>query len=165
MFIFALYYCKSTNCMDELNKRVLSVMESKQLSKSTFATLLEISLPVLTHISSGRNKPGLELIQKLLTKFPDLNPDWLLLGKGQPQRVEAQKPDFSTITAELESIKTLLNLIEERTEQVLSYHKIVHREISYLNDLDQLLYENQSLTLSMKEKLSDIRLQIEFKLK
>jgi transcriptional regulator with XRE-family HTH domain len=151
--------------MDELNKRVLSVMESKQLSKSTFATLLEISLPVLTHISSGRNKPGLELIQKLLTKFPDLNPDWLLLGKGQPQRVEAQKPDFSAITAELESIKTLLNIIEERTEQVLSYHKIVHREISYLNDLDQLLYENQSLTLSLKEKLSDIRFQIESKLK
>ena len=165
MFIFEIYYCKSVFYMDELNKRVLSIMESKRLTKSTFASMLEISLPMLTHISSGRNKPGLELIQKLLVKFPDLNPDWLLLGKGQTQRLEAQKPDFGSITAEIEVIRGLLSHIEERTQQVLEYHKIIHREISYLNDLDKLLYENQTLTLNLKEKLSEVNLQIESKLK
>jgi len=151
--------------MDELNKRVLSVMESRYLTKSTFASMLEISLPVLTHISSGRNKPGLELIQKLLIKFPDLNPDWLLLGKDQPQRSSVKKPDISGITTELEVIKNLLSQVELRTQQVLEYHKIVHREISYLHDLDQLLLENQTLTLSLKEKLSEINIELESKLK
>ena len=80
--------------MDELNKRVLSVMEHKQMSKSSFALALDSSLPVLTHISSGRNKPGLELIQRLLSRFPDISPDWLILGNGEMYRDAATKPDF-----------------------------------------------------------------------
>jgi hypothetical protein len=35
--------------MDELNKRVLSIMEAKQLTRSGFSAALEVSLPVLTH--------------------------------------------------------------------------------------------------------------------
>jgi transcriptional regulator with XRE-family HTH domain len=151
--------------MDELNKRVLSIMEGKQLSKTAFASMLDISLPVLTHISSGRNKPGLEMIQKLLTRFPDLNPDWLILGKDQPTRAKEVKPDFSSIIYEIEEIKSLLVQVETRTEQVLEYHKIVHREISYLSDLDQLLKDNQSLTLDLRRKLSEINQNIESKLK
>jgi transcriptional regulator with XRE-family HTH domain len=150
--------------MDELNKRVLSIMEKQQMSKSTFATVLEISLPVLTHISSGRNKPGLELIQKLLIKFPNINPDWLILGEGNMYRVKENKPDFSTEMQEIESIIQYLEAVEKRTDKVLEYHKIVHREISYLNDLDKLLYENQSITLGLKEKIVEINHKIKSKL-
>lgn len=150
--------------MDELNKRVLSIMEKHQMSKSTFATVLEISLPVLTHISSGRNKPGLELIQKLLIKFPNINPDWLILGEGNMYRVKESKPDFSTEMQEIESIIQYLEAVEKRTDKVLEYHKIVHREISYLNDLDKLLHENQSITLGLKEKIVEINHKIKSKL-
>ncbi len=150
--------------MDELNKRVLSIMEKQQMSKSTFATVLEISLPVLTHISSGRNKPGLELIQKLLIKFPALNPDWLLLGEGNMYRAKVEKPDLANEMHEIESIRQYLEAVEKRTEKVIEYHKIVHREISYLNDLDNLLHENQSITLSLKQKLIEINQKIKSKL-
>ncbi len=151
--------------MDEINIRVLSIMDGKQLTKSGFASLLEISLPMLTHISTGRNKPGLELIQKILIKFPEINPDWLILGVGTMKRSAVEKPNFNGIIAEIELIKDCLVAIEQRTEQVLAYHKIVHREISYLNDLDQLLIENQSITSDLKIKLAAINKNIEFKLR
>ena len=50
--------------MDELNKRIIEVMTMLGLNKSTFAKDLDVSLPLITHITSGRNKAGLDIIQK-----------------------------------------------------------------------------------------------------
>ena len=68
--------------IDEINKRVIEVMVRSDFSKSTFASVLDVSLPLITHITSGRNKPGLDIIQKLLTNFKDINLDLLLFGIG-----------------------------------------------------------------------------------
>ena len=44
----------------------------------------------MNRILSGRNKPSFEFIQKFLLKFPSVNPDWFLLGKGKPFREQDQ---------------------------------------------------------------------------
>ena len=31
---------------------------------------------------SGRNKPSIEVLQKILRRFPDVSASWLLLGQG-----------------------------------------------------------------------------------
>ena len=61
-------------------------MESSGMSKSDLAQRLDVSLAQLSHISSGRNKPGLDIIQKLLFQFPDIAADWLLNGTGDKYR-------------------------------------------------------------------------------
>ena len=50
----------------------------------------------MSHILSGRNKPSLDFVLKVLAGFPDLNPQWLLQGKGKmyanmAEVVEVQK--------------------------------------------------------------------------
>lgn len=150
--------------MDELNKRVLSIMEAKQLTRSGFSAALEVSLPVLTHISSGRNKPGLELIQKLLTTFPDLDPDWLLLGKGQMFRKTQEMPDLSTDLEQFKQLLTHLLKLQENEAKVLQYHQILRKEISYLHDLDQLLIQNQSYLTKLPLEFEEIQKSIKSKL-
>lgn len=150
--------------MDELNKRVLSIMEAKQLTRSGFSAALEVSLPVLTHISSGRNKPGLELIQKLLTTFPDLDPDWLLLGKGQMFRKTQEMPDLSTDLEQFKQLLTHLLKLQENEAKVLQYHQILRKEISYLHDLDQLLIQNQSYLTKLPLEFEEIQKSIISKL-
>jgi transcriptional regulator with XRE-family HTH domain len=150
--------------MDELNKRVLSIMEAKQLTRSGFSAALEVSLPVLTHISSGRNKPGLELIQKLLTTFPDLDPDWLLLGKGQMFRKTQEIPDLSTDLEQFKQLLTHLIKLQENEAEVLQYHQILRKEISYLQDLDQLLIQNQSYLNKLPLEFEEIQKSIKSKL-
>jgi transcriptional regulator with XRE-family HTH domain len=150
--------------MDELNKRVLSIMEAKQLTRSGFSAALEVSLPVLTHISSGRNKPGLELIQKLLTTFPDLDPDWLLLGKGQMFRKTQEMPDLSTDLEQIKQLLTHLLKLQENEAKVLQYHQILRKEISYLQDLDQLLIQNQSYLTKLPLEFEEIQKSIKSKL-
>ena len=59
--------------MDELNIRINQLIANKNLTKSAFAAKLEVSLPMITHITNGRNKPGIEIIQRILVCFKELN--------------------------------------------------------------------------------------------
>ena len=149
--------------MDELNKRVLSVMEFKQMSKSSFAIALDTSLPVLTHISSGRNKPGLELIQRILSRFPDISPDWLILGNGEMYRDAIVKPDFSTEINQLNQMQSELQVQMKHLQQVIEYHQLLYKEISYLGDLDQLLNRNKQGAQLIQSKIGELIQSIESK--
>ena len=66
-----------------MNSRLQQFLELEKLSPARFSDILGVQRSGISHILSGRNKPGYDLIQKILLKFPSLNPDWLLLGKGK----------------------------------------------------------------------------------
>lgn len=78
----------------EINERVQWVMAESGKSKSDLATLLSVSLAQLSHISSGRNKPGLELIQKLIQHFPKISAEWLLSGEGERLKTQGNSEEF-----------------------------------------------------------------------
>ncbi|OYU96095.1 MAG: hypothetical protein CFE21_06705 [Bacteroidetes bacterium B1(2017)] len=151
--------------MDELNKRVLSVMIQKNLSKSSFAQILEISLPVLTHIGSGRNKPGLELIQKILDKFPDISPDWLILGTGAMYREEKKNADLSIELKNLQEIALKIPDLAKNAAQIEEYHAILLREILYLKELAPYLSAVQNNSRALRSEIEKEIFSIESKLK
>lgn len=63
--------------------RLRKIMEVNNYTPSIFADEIGVQRSSISHILSERNKPSLELVQKLLTRFRDLNPDWLLFGIGK----------------------------------------------------------------------------------
>ncbi|MCX6350612.1 MAG: helix-turn-helix transcriptional regulator [Bacteroidetes bacterium] len=68
---------------EDINERIVMVMDYYKFTPSIFADELGIIRSSMSHIINGRNKPGLEVIQKLLVRFPELNPDWILSGKDE----------------------------------------------------------------------------------
>ena len=58
-------------------------MEHFNYSPSIFADEIGVIRSSISHIISGRNNPGLELLQKVLIRFPQISSDWLLLGRGE----------------------------------------------------------------------------------
>ena len=60
--------------------RIRLLLDARELSTTQFADTIEVSRPVISHILSGRNKPSLEVVQKILAAFPDLSMAWLLNG-------------------------------------------------------------------------------------
>ena len=66
-----------------MNRRLQQFLELEQLKPAQFADIMGIQRANVSHILSGRNKPSFEFIQKFLLKFPSVNPDWFLLGKGE----------------------------------------------------------------------------------
>jgi transcriptional regulator with XRE-family HTH domain len=143
--------------MDELNLRVLSVMEAKQMTKSSFALALDISLPVLTHISSGRNKPGIDLIQKILMKFKDISPDWLLLGEGPMIRTKAEKVNLMTELERIDQIIQKISSFSANSNQVLAYHELLLKEILYLKELNPHLFAINMVASEMGKSLEELK--------
>ena len=72
-----------------MREKLLNLMKEENLTSSRLAELLGIQPSGISHILKGRNNPSLDFIQKILRRFPQVNPDWLILGEGEmyrPQR-------------------------------------------------------------------------------
>jgi len=65
-----------------MKDRLQKFMESERLTSSRLAEIMGVQPSNISHILGGRNKPSFEFIEKMLQRFPKINPDWLLLGKG-----------------------------------------------------------------------------------
>lgn len=86
-----------------MREKLLNLMKSEQLTASKLAELLDIQPSGISHILSGRNKPSFDLVQKILRRFPRVNPDWLLLDKDEMYRtidVESQPTISQSISTE-----------------------------------------------------------------
>ena len=64
-----------------MKDRIKQIIEREKLSSKEFANLCEIQVSNVSHLLSGRSKPSLDTIQKILAAFPTLNTDWLMTGK------------------------------------------------------------------------------------
>ncbi len=138
--------------MDELNKRVVEVMEHFSNSKSDFALKLGIGLPTIAHIFSGRNKPGVDILQKILLTYPTVNATWLMIGKGEMNITEKASIDIENELIRINSLIENLNTFNNNTSEVIAYHKLFLDELRHISELDVLLTNSQTdLTKTQQE--------------
>lgn len=64
-----------------ISERIKKIIKDNELNSSTFATKIGVQRSSISHIISGRNKPSLDLVIKIINSFPYLSSDWLLFGK------------------------------------------------------------------------------------
>ena len=65
-----------------MHNRLKKWMESENLKSSSFADKIGVNRATISHILSGRNKPSIDFLQKLLRAYPNLNSNWLIIGIG-----------------------------------------------------------------------------------
>ncbi|MFI3258565.1 MAG: helix-turn-helix transcriptional regulator [Rikenellaceae bacterium] len=86
-----------------MKEKITYLMKSEGLTTTRFAEILGIQPSTVSHLVSGRNKPGYDLLQKILRRFPRINPDWLLLDLGEPLRPDQDEDDPSPLCSGVES--------------------------------------------------------------
>ena len=67
---------------EEFAKRLKKVLDYYGLSASAFAEKIGVQRSSISHLLSGRNKPSLDFILKVLHNFEEVELYWLLNGKG-----------------------------------------------------------------------------------
>ena len=72
--------------------RIRTLLETRQLTPTQFADVIGVARPIVSHILSGRNKPSLEVVQRILAAMPDLSMPWLLNGTGPMQATAGGAP-------------------------------------------------------------------------
>ena len=96
----------------EIKDRILRILTSENLSSSKFAEIVGVQRSSISHILSGRNKPSLDFLQKILSNFPTINGDWLIIGKGEMFKNNKQTEISFDKKAEADAPRnTLLNQI------------------------------------------------------
>jgi len=65
-----------------MKERLQKLLTDKNLSSTEFAKMIGVQPSTISHILSGRNKPGFDFIQSLLNRFTDVNATWLITGHG-----------------------------------------------------------------------------------
>ncbi|MCF7560815.1 helix-turn-helix domain-containing protein [Sabulilitoribacter multivorans] len=68
---------------DDFVKRLQKVIDYYGESASSFAEKIGVQRSSISHILSGRNKPSLDFILKVLSAFPEVDLYWLFNGKGE----------------------------------------------------------------------------------
>jgi len=74
----------------EFSKRLQTIIDYYSESASSFAEKIGVQRSSISHILSGRNKPSLEFVMKVLSFFPEVELYWLMNGKGEFPKTEIQ---------------------------------------------------------------------------
>ncbi len=84
--------------VEEFAKRLNIIMDFYQLSAALLADKIEVQRSSISHLLSGRNKPSLEFVLKILKTFPEVELYWLLNGVGKFPKTTTAKSNMDTPT-------------------------------------------------------------------
>lgn len=100
---------------EEFTKRLQKVIDFYGESASSFAEKIGVQRSSISHILSGRNKPSLDFVLKVLSSFPEVELYWLMNGKGNFPATKIQNE-----TIKISEEKKNLTSNPESNSQILS---------------------------------------------
>ena len=117
-------------------QRLQKIFDYYSLSATAFAEEIDFNRSTISHLLSGRNKPSLEFVMKVLQKFPEVGLDWLAFGKGSFP--SSEKKENAISNNQTESEKTLDLFSERNTEKEIiqknSFSKQIERIVIFYTD-------------------------------
>jgi len=111
---------------EEFTKRLQKVIDFYGESASSFAEKIGVQRSSISHILSGRNKPSLDFVLKVLSSFPEVELYWLMNGKGQfpLQKNEVQKKVISEVEKKsIPKIENISNSGNKSIERIVIFYK------------------------------------------
>lgn len=85
---------------EDFIKRLEFIMEHFGESASSFADKINVQRSSISHLLSGRNKPSLDFVMKIMSLFPELNLYWILDGTGSFLRNEVEESNSNNTEKE-----------------------------------------------------------------
>jgi len=79
----------------EFGERLQKILDFYGISATELSNQISVNRSTISHLLSGRNKPSLDFIMKILQKYPEVELYWLLNGKGTfPLEINENPPNF-----------------------------------------------------------------------
>ncbi|WP_299677699.1 helix-turn-helix transcriptional regulator [uncultured Dokdonia sp.] len=113
------------------SQRLDEILKEYELSAAMFADRIHVGRATISHILSGRNKPSLDFVMKIVKTFPQVDLYWLLEGKGsfpKTEEITSPPPTLNTNT-EKEAINTIISNTSQNTSS-----KKIKRIIIFMDD-------------------------------
>jgi len=75
----------------KMNKRFKLWLDSENLNANSLSKLVDLNRSSISHIVNGRNKPSIDMLEKILSIYPKLNLNWLISGFGSMNITESTR--------------------------------------------------------------------------
>ncbi|MBP5218403.1 MAG: helix-turn-helix transcriptional regulator [Bacteroidales bacterium] len=123
-----------------MNKRLQQFLAAENISQSKFAETLGVARAGVSHVLSGRNKPGFEFLDSLSRNYPDLSLEWLISGRGRMYKdnrqaessriIDSQEPNLFSAEVQQPDNKQINARDRKIVKVVLFYSDGTYQEIS-----------------------------------
>lgn len=90
-----------------MNTRLKQFLAAENITQAQFADNINVVRASVSHVLAGRNNPSYEFIRSIMLKYPRLNIEWLMFGKGKmykdalPPAPEILFPEFEETASPL----------------------------------------------------------------
>ena len=121
-------------------KRLETIFDYYGLTASLFAEKINVQRSSISHLLSGRNKPSLDFILKVIENFPEVELLWLLNGKGsfptgengsdekKPVSYQEKTEQVNDLFSQETTVSKINNEISSITPKYQSEDKSVHTD-------------------------------------
>ena len=96
-----------------MQDQIQEILNKERLSSSQFADRIGIQRSSVSHVLSGRNKPGFDFIQKILLAFPEINGDWLITGSGDMYKKKSPSEGLFEANNEMQSPENVEKTVQK----------------------------------------------------
>lgn len=122
---------------EDFARRLQKVIDYYGESASSFAEKIGVQRSSISHILSGRNKPSLEFVLKILSSFPEVELYWLLNGKGSFPSSAPKAINKPIVQKEIE-----FDSEEKKVVKEISNNKTIDRIVVFYSDGSFKNYQN-----------------------
>lgn len=135
-----------------MNTRLKQFLSAENITQAQLADNLNVVRASVSHILSGRNNPGYDFIKALMEKYPKLNIEWLIFGKGKMYKDSPTEsllqfdevheiPSVKHETEPKEEIEqpNLFNSIDNTPQRIVTQRKITKIIVFFDDDTYQEL--------------------------
>jgi transcriptional regulator with XRE-family HTH domain len=137
---------------EDFIKRLELILEYYTLSASGFADKIGVQRSSLSHLLSGRNKPSLDFILKIIAVFPEVDLYWILNGSGNFPKTDSDK----SIRQEAEKLDVapLTPISENKIQENLFAN--FENELLNSEDLRKIVPQEKSPLISQSDQIEKI---------
>jgi len=108
----------------EFSVRLQKIIDYYNLSASSFADKIGVQRSSISHVLSGRNKPSLDFVLKILSEFPEVEMYWLVNGKGFFPNDVKQSPSASEEKINKPNLKAIAKeKIQSDIDRIVIFYK------------------------------------------
>jgi predicted transcriptional regulator len=123
--------------IDDFIKRLEIILDYYNLSASAFADKINVQRSSLSHLLSGRNKPSLDFIIKVIEVFPEVDLYWILNGKGtfpKSEKIFSIQSTKQKVTSDETNTPDLFSTDQTNSKQPYINNEIEKKTISLSNN-------------------------------
>jgi len=105
-------------------------MSHYDITATALAEKIDFNRSSISHLISGRNKPSLEFVMKVLKNFDAVSWEWLLYGKGKfPSSDEEVKTNKTTVSTKATPPSASPNLFSQEIDSNQKERRDSNQEI------------------------------------